>query len=163
MKMLMIMVLCLWTSVVLAQTNEQESAKKPDQIRTVQEANEAAAESGKERGISISSAARRSTLMKERANSNASRGNAEIGKDNPSNRGNNGNRGNSGNANRPANAGKPELPAQARPSVNVPQSRPNAPVVRPNRPAPNRPNTPPRRPNTPPNRPNNPPGNPGGG
>jgi hypothetical protein len=162
MKLSMIMVLMLWGISVQAQSNEKEIGKKSEQVNVVQEKAEGSSGSGKEKGLSVSSAARRSTLMRERANSGNAPGNSEYGKERAASRADNANRGNGqGNNGKPDGVGKPELPPQARPSINVPQSRPNAPVVRPNRPAPQRPNTPSGRPNTPPNRPN-PPGKPGG-
>ncbi len=162
MKLFMIIVLMLWAISAQAQGNEKETGKKPEQVTVVQEKVKGSSKGGSDKGLSVSSAARRSTLMRERVNTSNSPGNSEVGKERAASGPENVNRGNGpGNNGKPDGVGKPELPPQARPSINVPQSRPNAPVVRPNRPAPQRPNTPPGRPNTPPNRPN-PPGKPGG-
>ncbi len=146
-----------------------QSGEKKDPVRPVNtEINENAAkgqeisnvatttEGGKEKGMSISSAARRSTLMRERAAKgaeNAEAGgeraamgaeNAAAGRDRAAMGAENGERGRAvSNQMRPGSQGRPEVPAQARPNVTVPQSRPNAPVIRPNVPVPNRP-TPPR-------------------
>lgn len=151
-----------------------QSEQKKDPVRPINtEVNENASkgkeisnlatttEGGKEKGMSISSAARRNTLMRERAaakgaeNSDAGKEraglgaeNAAAGRERAAMGAENAERGR--NVSNQARAGaqmKPEVPAQARPNVTVPQSRPNAPVTRPNTPAPNRPNTPPGRPN----------------
>ncbi len=99
-------------------------------------------EGGKEKGISISSAARRSTLIRERAAIGAEK--SEAGKERA--------------AMGPENAVKGnEISEQARtrginssavrPNITVPQARPNLPVVRPTKPeVPVRPTNPPGRP-----------------
>ncbi|EOZ93236.1 hypothetical protein A33Q_3826 [Indibacter alkaliphilus LW1] len=155
MKKFLIMVFVVWAGIAYGQTTEKETANKVEQNKTPEKVNQDP-QAGRERGLSISGAARKSTLNRERGNNaNSSRGNSDFGKERSAERANNGN--NPGRATgRPEGVGKPQGPPQARPNVNVPQSRPNAPVVRPNRPTP-------QRPNNPPGRPNNPPGRPGGG
>lgn len=101
-------------------------------------------ESGKAKGVSISSAARKSTLLREKAGkkgtniekgnekANLGAANAEKGKEI------------SNQAKSKANI-KPNIPGQAtRPNITVPNARPTPPVVRPTKPEkPTKPVTPP--------------------
>lgn len=102
-------------------------------------------EGGKEKGISISSAASRKAMVRERAmlgaeNAAPGRERAATGAENTT----------KGRENAAQMRQRSHMPANAspsaRPNVNVPQARPNAPVVRPNGPGQggpaNRPNTP---------------------
>lgn len=152
----------------MAQTEEMKEVKVPAVERDRPAEAEKGAEiskmattveGGKEKGVSISSAARRSSMVRnnpgadnaEKARERAALGadNAEKGKEISENARN--------RANAPAERPTPQ---NGRPAV-VPASRPNAPVVRPNTPV--RPTTPaPNRP-SPPTRPTPPAGNPGGG
>lgn len=166
-KLILIPAFVMAVGLAYAQTEEKKDPVRP--VNT--EINENAAkgqeisnmgttlEGGKEKGLGISSAARRSTLIRERAakgaeNSEAGRERAAMGAENAAagrERANmgaeNAERGRGiSNQMRPASQVRPEVPAQARPNVTVPQSRPNAPVVRPNVPAPNRPTPPAGRP-----------------
>ncbi|WP_304517563.1 hypothetical protein [Cecembia rubra] len=166
-KLILITAMIVWTGISYAQTEEVKDPAKPVNSQI----NENAAkgqeisnmgttlEGGKEKGMSISSAARRSTLMRERAakgaeNSAAGRErsgmgaeNAAAGRERAAMGAENAEKGRSmSNQVRPSSQMRPEVPAQARPNVTVPQSRPNAPVVRPNSPAPNRPTPPAGRP-----------------
>jgi len=166
-KFILIPVIVFFVGFSHAQTEEKKDPVRP----TNTEMNENSAkgqeisnmgttlEGGKEKGMSISSAARRSTLMRERAakgeeNAEAGRERAAMGADNAASGreratmgAENAERGRGiSNQMRPASQMRPEVPAQARPNVTVPQSRPNAPVVRPNTPAPNRPTPPAGRP-----------------
>lgn len=150
-----------------AQTEEKRDPLRP----TNTEVNENAAkgqeisnmgttlEGGKDKGVSISGAARRSTLNRERAtrgaeNSEAGRERAERGAENATSEVERAAIGAesaersraASNQVRPTTQTRPEVPATARPNVTVPQSRPNAPVVRPTRPVPTRPNPPTVRP-----------------
>ncbi|MGY6742900.1 MAG: hypothetical protein ACXIUQ_09215 [Cecembia sp.] len=153
-KLMLIPAFVFFTGYSYAQTEDKKDPVRP--VNT--EINENAAkgkeisnmattlEGGKEKGMSISGAARRSTLMRERASGgaeNATAGreraatgaeNAAAGRERAALGAENAQRGR-GNSNQM----RPEVPAQARPNIAVPQSRPNAPVVRPNTPAPNRP------------------------
>jgi hypothetical protein len=155
----------------MAQTEEKKDVKVqrvekelPEQAAKGAEISKMATtlEGGKEKGVSISSAARKSSMGRntvgaenaEKANDRATLGaaNAEKGIEI------------SENAKSRANAPvERPTPQNGRPTV-VPANRPNTPVVRPNTPVnPNRPSTPtPTRPN-PPSRPIPPAGNPGGG
>lgn len=163
-KLFLITSMIVWTGLSYAQNEEKKDPVKP--VNT--EINENAAkgkeisnmattsEGGKEKGMGISSAARRSTLMRDRAakgaeNSEAGRERAEMGAENAAagkERASMGaeNGRSVSNQGRPGNQIRPEVPSQARPNVTVPQSRPNAPVVRPNKPTPNRPTPPAGRP-----------------
>jgi hypothetical protein len=156
-KLFLITSMIVWTGISYAQTEEKKDPIKP--VNT--EINENAAkgqeisnmatttEGAKEKGIGISSAARRSTLMRDRAakgaeNSEAGRERAEMGAENAAAGRDKASMGadNSGKGRSVSNQVRPGVPAQARPNVTVPQSRPNAPIVRPNKPAPNRPTPP---------------------
>lgn len=138
----------LLASYSLAQSTEKEKAKPtktelPEKVEKGSETSQTTTtvEAKKEKGISISSAARKSTLLREKAvgrsdkaneKSNLGSVNAEKGREI------------SNQAKSKAN-NKPIVPGQAtRPNITVPTARPTPPVVRPTKP------TPPGKPVTPP-------------
>lgn len=166
-NLLLVFALLVWTTSTQAQAEEKNGSVKAANTQMNENAAKGqeisnlatTTEGGKEKGMSISSAARRSTMMRERAemaaeNSEAGRGRAEMGAENSAAGRERAAMG-AGNAERgrglndqprPNSTVRPELPSQARPNVNIPQSRPNVPVGRPNTPAPNRPTPPGGRP-----------------
>ncbi|SNS33347.1 hypothetical protein SAMN06295967_107128 [Belliella buryatensis] len=109
-------------------------------------------EGGKEKGLSISSAARRSTLMRERATKGAE--NAETGRERAEMGATNSEKGKEISNQARAGQMRPDKPVNgARPNITVPQARPNLPIVRPGKPE-----KPSGRPATPPGRPGGVPG-----
>jgi len=134
----------LLASYSLAQSTEKEKAKPtktelPEKVGKGSETSQTTTtvEAKKEKGISISSAARKSTLLREKAvgrsdKANLGSANAEKGREI------------SNQAKSKAN-NKPIVPGQAtRPNITVPTARPTPPVVRPTKPnPPGKPVTPP--------------------
>ena len=172
-KTTLFILLLLFGFVAKAQTEEKKEVKVPAIEKELPEKAEkgveiskmaTTTEGGKEKGLSISSAARRNSLVRERNTAGAD--NSEKGRE----RANLGAQNAERNRELPENAksrmntpeGRP-APQNGRPTV-VPAARPTAPVVRPNTPVtPSRPVRPlPNRP-TPPKRPTPPSVNPGGG
>lgn len=148
-KTILLFMLLFSTSLVFGQSGE----KPENQIPVVEKANPEGTgadistmgttqQGGKQKGISISSAARRRSLVNRSAGNISEK--EEKGSATPGS-------GASNNARsiRPSQPGKPEHPG--RPGVTVPPARPTPPVVRPNNPRPNKPGpgnvpTPPGRP-----------------
>jgi hypothetical protein len=172
-KITLVTLILLFGVVAIAQTEEKKEVKVTAIERELPENAEKGAEiskmattteGGKEKGISISSAARRNSMVRERNTAGAE--NSEKGKERATLGAENAERGREIPENAKSRMNAPEArpaPQNGRPTV-VPAARPTAPVVRPNAPVtPNRPVTPsPNRP-TPPTRPIPPSGNPGGG
>lgn len=123
-----------------AKTEQPEKADKGAEISQ----KETKVEEGKEKGISISSAARKSTLLREKAEKRA--GNTEAGNKRAKLGAGNAQRGKeiSNQAKSKAN-NRPNIPGQVtRPNITVPRARPTPPVVRPTKPdKPGKPVTPP--------------------
>ncbi|MFD2034229.1 hypothetical protein ACFSKL_05465 [Belliella marina] len=146
-----LLLLSVCASFSYAQSTEPEKTKPtstelPEKAEKGAEISQMATtiEGGKEKGISISSAARKSSLLRQRAelgnaNSEAGKERAALGEANAEKGKEISNQARTGGDVRPA------LPAQAtRPTITVPQARPNPPVVRPTTPErPARPVTPP--------------------
>lgn len=157
-KSILFFMLFFVVGLVSAQTTEktetkapapkQELPQKTDKGEVSPEKPSASPQGARNRGVSISSAARRSTLM----NANAVKSN------NGNNKGAEAQ--NNSKGGKPAHAGNSGSPG--RPATVVPAARPTPPVVRPNAPRGKPDNTPGRGPNKPPGRPATPPGKPGG-
>jgi hypothetical protein len=172
-KITLVTLLLLFGVVAIAQTEEKKEVKVtaierelPENAEKGTEISKMATttEGGKEKGLSISSAARRNSMVRERNTAGAE--NSEKGKERATLGAENAERAREIPENAKSRMNAPEgrpAPQNGRPTV-VPAARPTAPVVRPNAPVtPNRPVTPtPNRP-TPPTRPIPPSGNPGGG
>lgn len=164
-NLLLITAMLVWTVSLQAQTEENanpvapvnaqinENASKGQEIRNLA----TTTEGGKEKGMSISSAARRSSLTNERAQLGAENvearrsemgaSNSERGRERAAMGASNAERGRGiANQARPNSQVRPEIPSHARPNVNIPPARPNVPAGRPNTPAPNRPTPPAGRP-----------------
>ncbi|SIS53951.1 hypothetical protein [Belliella pelovolcani] len=149
----------LFVGLAKAQTEEKVETKPtktelPEKAEKGSDISEMATtlEGGKEKGLSISSAARRSSLLRERAARGAE--NAEAGKERAEMGAANSEKGKEISNKARTGQMRPDRPANgARPNITVPQARPNLPIVRPGKPA-----TPPGRPATPPGRPGGVPG-----
>ncbi|HSJ69680.1 MAG TPA: hypothetical protein VK921_18505 [Anditalea sp.] len=158
-KSILFFILFSMVSLVFAQTTEKTETKAPAPKQELPKKTEkgdinpekptATTQGAKNRGFSISSAARRSTLM-----------NANAIKNNNGNNNKGSEAQNNAKGGKPANVGNSRAPG--RPASVVPAARPTPPVVRPNAPKGKPDNTPGRGPNKPPGRPVTPPGKPGG-
>ncbi|MFC4870362.1 hypothetical protein [Negadavirga shengliensis] len=154
-KTILLFMLLFSTTLAFGQAEKKPQKEIPVVEKTHPEAAQTGAgisnmgttqEGGKQKGISISSAARRRSLVNTKAGSvseGAERGraNGQTGAEVSNNARNI----------RPSQSGRPSNPG--RPGITVPSARPTPPVVRPNKPRPNRPG---------PGNVPNPPGKPGG-
>jgi hypothetical protein len=152
-KLILIPAFVFLVGYAYAQTEEKRDPQRPtntevnENVEKGQEISNMGTtlEGGKDKGVSISGAARRSTLNRERASRRAE--NSETGRERAAIGAESAERSRAtSNQVRPTTQTRPEVPAAARPNITVPQSRPNAPVVRPNRPVPTRPKPPTVRP-----------------